>query len=72
MKHTINKDSICPFYRHEDSQVIYCDGVTERSVTHQAFGSKTDAKNYKVSFCRAHWEHCRIAQMLGEAMADGR
>lgn len=63
-------DTLCPFYRHEDSQVIYCDGVTDESVTHLAFANKTDAKDYKVSHCRKSWERCPIAKMLGEVVAS--
>lgn len=64
-KHMISKKAICPFYKHETSQVIYCDGVQEGSVLHLAFASKTDAKEYKDSFCHtACWQGCMIAQML--------
>lgn len=41
MKHMINKNTVCPWYLHEDSQMIYCDGVEEGSVTHLAFANKT-------------------------------
>ena len=66
MKHMINKNSVCPFYKHEDAQVIYCYGVQEGSVIHLAFASKTDAKSYKERHCRNNFKVCLIAKMLDE------
>ena len=66
-KHMISKRAICPFYKHETSQVIYCEGIREGSVLHLAFASKTDAKDYKEDFCHTNcWRGCVIAQMLGD------
>lgn len=66
VKHTVHKDAICPYYRHEDSQVIYCDGVSDQSVIHLAFANKSDSKAYKVNYCRGHWQKCHIVNMLDE------
>lgn len=63
-KHMICKKAICPYYRHEDSQVIYCEGVSDQSVIHLAFASKTDSLNYKKNLCRACYRDCRIYRML--------
>lgn len=64
MKHMICSKAICPHYKHEDSQVIYCDGLTEESVVHLAFASKTEALDYKKQFCRDDYSSCGICQML--------
>ena len=70
-KHMISFRATCPFYRHEDSQVIYCDGVQDGSVIHLAFASKTDAINYKERYCRSSYDHCRIYSMLDEIQETG-
>lgn len=67
-KHMVHKNAICPFYRHEDSQVIYCDGIVPDSVIHLAFASRTDARDYKVKYCRCNkgYSECPIAKLLEE------
>lgn len=64
MKHMISSQAICPYYKHEDSQMIYCDGVQDGSVIHLAFSNKTDALNYKKDFCRDNCNKCNIYKML--------
>ena len=70
-KHMVNKRAVCPYYRHEDSQVIYCDGVVEDSVLHLAFANRTRSKAYKETCCRMDYRQCRIYRML-EANSDER
>ena len=65
-KHMVHKEAICPFYHHEDPQVIYCDGVTPDSLIHLAFANKTCAKNYKVQYCRGCYHKCHISKLLEE------
>lgn len=69
-KHMVHKDAICPFYRHEDSQVIYCDGIAKDSVIHLAFANKSDAKEYKVRYCRNCYRNCLISKLLEEVCED--
>lgn len=64
MKRYASLQAICPYYRHEDTQVIYCDSFTEWSVIHLAFESKTDARKYKECMCRKDYQKCPIMQML--------
>lgn len=66
MKHTISTKAICPYYKHEDSQVIYCDGVQDGSVIHLAFANKTCSVEYKKKYCRDKYEECPICKMLTE------
>ena len=64
MKHRVSAYAVCPHYKHEDTQVIYCNGLCEGSVVHLAFGNKTDAKNYKREMCKNNYSSCKIYQML--------
>lgn len=66
-KHKVHKDAICPFYLHEDPQVIYCEGIVPDSVIHLAFANRCDARDYKVKYCRKNHDECLIAQLLEEA-----
>ena len=69
-KHHIRTNAVCPFYKHEHPQVIYCDGIVPDSVIHLAFANKTDAKEYKLGYCLDNYEDCLIAQMLEEVCED--
>lgn len=69
-KHYVRNDALCPFYRHESPQVIYCDGIVPDSVIHLAFANKTDAKEYKAKHCRDAYEKCPISQLLDEVSED--
>ena len=57
----------CPYYKHEDTQMIYCESFYPRTVLHLAFANKAEAKAYKTVRCRAQWEGCPIVWMLEEA-----
>ena len=69
-KHMVHRDALCPFYLHEDSQVIYCEGVVQDSVIHLAFANKVDAKEYKLEYCRKCYDKCLISQLLEEKYND--
>ena len=64
MKHRVCNRCKCPYYRHEDTQVIYCDGVTDASVIHLAFANGADARKYTDDVCRNKYEDCKIYKML--------
>lgn len=63
-KHYVYKRTMCPYYKHENPSVIYCDGVVDDSVTHLAFASRSVAMGYKTAFCRDRYEKCHIYRML--------
>lgn len=65
-----SKTAACPFYKREDRQMIFCDGVTENSSVHLAFGNDIDCKEYKVAHCRMDFHKCPVYKML-EEMYDG-
>lgn len=54
----------CPFYRGEEAQLIYCDGVAPGNTIRLAFGR--NARDYKLAFCRDDWRECPVARMLWE------
>ena len=60
-----DKAVLCPFYKEEDSQIIFWEGVESDTTTHVAFSSKAQIKNYKHRFCECdRYKRCRIARML--------
>lgn len=69
-KHYISPKALCPFYRHEHPQMVYCDGVTEDSVTHEAFVTKAAAVAFKNAFCRNKYTECPIYEMLRRLVED--
>ena len=64
MKHTISAKAVCPYYKHEDLQMIYCIGPQDRSTIHLAFANRTDAIIYKERYCRSSCDRCGINRML--------
>lgn len=63
-KHFITKDIACPYYKHEDTQMVYCEGVDDNTALHLAFATKKEKKSYIEGKCKNCWSGCMIAQML--------
>lgn len=63
-KHYISKEACCPFYRCEDAQAIYCEGVEPGTALRLTFAGS--AIEYKHIYCRDihNYTKCRIAGML--------
>lgn len=61
-RHFVSYEALCPFYRAEDKNIIYCEGVEETSSIHNAFPGS--AAKYKRRYCCDDWKSCRIANML--------
>lgn len=69
-KHRTSPKAMCPFYRHEDRQMIYCEGFCEGTVIHVSFAVASDAYRYKNEFCRSIWRGCPIALLLEKIYED--
>lgn len=63
-KRYVSKEVDCPFYRSEDGQKIYCEGVCDGNAIHLAFASPGLKKEYRKHFCCNEFGECRIADML--------
>lgn len=63
-KHGFTKDVVCPYYKYEAPQVVYCEGVEDGTALHLAFPTKDGKKQYMLERCRNCWKSCLIAQML--------
>lgn len=66
----INGSSVCPYYKKEGQNTIYCSGVIGCSSIHMAFGNASDCNAYKKSRCRSDYKQCTVYRML-EDMNDG-
>lgn len=64
MKHTVSKRAVCPFYRCETRQVVYCQGLSEGQGFHVACRSTKDALDYKERYCRDAYHRCALAKIL--------
>lgn len=64
MKYYTSTKAICPFYKHENRFVIFCQGVDDESVLHLAFPKPSSCFEFKQQYCRSKHEMCPIAQML--------
>lgn len=63
-KHSFTKDVVCPYYKYEAPQMVYCEGVEDSTALHLAFATKRGKKLYMDAKCRQCWKGCMIAQML--------
>lgn len=61
-RHFVSYEAQCPFYKAEDRNIIYCEGVKDNSSIHNAFPGSAAA--YKKEFCCDNWEGCLIAKAL--------
>lgn len=61
-RHYESYEAQCPFYKAEDKNIIYCEGVQKNSSIHNAFPGNAAA--YKKTYCCNNWESCIIAKAL--------
>ena len=61
-RHFVSYEAQCPFYKAEDKNIIYCEGVKDNSSIHNAFPGSAAA--YKKEYCCGGWENCLIAKAL--------
>ena len=71
-KHYTSSKAICPFYKHESRQVIYCEGIKEGTVLHIAFANPTDCMLYKHQYCRSDHTECVVSQLLDTKYTEQR
>ena len=65
MRHYESKSAVCPFYRKESKQKIYCEGVTDGNSIHMAFDSPTSMQDYLWCYCYTNkYKYCLIANTL--------
>jgi hypothetical protein len=64
MKRYTSLKAVCPFYKHENRQVIFCEGIGEDSVIHLAFANPSDCLSHKKRYCRCSHTECSISKML--------
>ena len=55
---------ICPFYRGEEGQYIFCEGIAPKTTLRLGLGK--GAKEYRTAVCRKEWETCLVAMMLAK------
>ena len=54
----------CPYYKHDTSQVIFCEGLEDGMVIHAAFDTHPHLVKYKGRYCRKNsWSSCPLANM---------
>ena len=63
VKHRADVLVKCPYYKFEDKQMIYCEGVQEGTAIHLGFDTAPNLRDYKNKFCKRCYNQCLIAQM---------
>lgn len=56
---------VCPYYKTNTSQVVYCEGLEDGMAVHMAFASHAQLVDYKSRYCRRLcWGRCPLATAL--------
>ena len=63
---TDNPYVVCPYFKCEDSQTIFCEGVEEDNAIHMAFSTPSIRKNYQDRYCKTLWKRCMVADILNK------
>ncbi len=70
-KHNASPVAICPFYKDEDRQKVYCEGIEGSSSTLVTFAVPDARKEFCTTHCRSWgWEECPVAKMLWAQYED--
>ena len=64
MKHKVSSNIMCPFYKCEERQVLYCEGLYSGTSIHLGFSYPAALSEYRDTYCRENYNECRIAKML--------
>jgi hypothetical protein len=64
MKHRQDVLVKCPYYKGEEKQMIFCEGVQEGSAIHLAFDTNPNLKEYKDHFCKGRYNKCLVAEAM--------
>lgn len=64
MKRYTSRKAICPFYKHENRQVIFCEGIKDGTVLHLAFANPSECLSHKKNYCRANHSQCPLSVLL--------
>lgn len=60
-----NAGCLCPFYKEQDQQHIYCGGTEKGIVYHVAFATPKMLKEYQKEFCKTS-KGCPMSKALEE------
>ena len=63
-KHSYGTYVICPYYKDESQQVLYCESPVDDSKLHLAFATKSTMRTHRKNMCEGNYKNCPIAQML--------
>ena len=63
-KHRVSSLALCEYYKHEDRQMVYCDGPRKGSVIHVAFPDGSSCRAYKREYCYRDFKKCEVCKML--------
>lgn len=66
MKHRVDAIVKCPYYKGEERQMIFCEGVEDGTALHLAFGGPNSLTAYKSRFCKSCYGSCRLVGMLDQ------
>lgn len=65
------KDAVCPFYHRENSEKIFCEGLSKETAIQLTFNTVRALKAHRSVFCCGFdFLRCPIAKMLWEVWEE--
>ena len=69
-QYSVSAKAVCPYYRSEQrtqkEAKIRCDGAAPGSWLHVVFDTRETMLSWRDRRCKACWEECPVARMLGK------
>lgn len=56
--------ALCPYYKQESQQHIYCSGFPGVASCHVTFATRKEHKEYRERYCYRHCTSCPMFKML--------
>jgi len=55
-----SKSMLCPCYKYQDAQIVFCLGIEEGNALHNAFNTPAHREDYQSRYCKVNYRHCPI------------
>lgn len=59
---------VCPYYKKDTPNCIFCISFFEQSSLVLTFGDRGDKKEYQRRYCDGNWEKCIRANLLSKIL----
>lgn len=62
--YSISYEPLCPYYKGEKRNEIFCEGLYPTGTTVNTFPGKDIREDYMDKYCNCNWEACLLSKAL--------